>query len=527
MLLEYTIAFITMLIIWTIVDNFIPSMKLPPGPLRLPVFGNALTFLQNKSTGKPVFVLFRDLAKQYGNVVYLRMGSQPTVIVDDFDTAKTMLNNDVWIDRPFNDMMAERSYGKPLGIIFVGGEGWKEMRRFTMRSLRDFGYGKQNSMQSIIEDEVKTILNEVENVAGKDKPLLKIKHFFTLPVLNILWSMVSSVKMPGDEEKLKKLIILVDNLAKATPIGGSILDLFPSLRHYFPGLTGITFVRKCVAELQNHFQEVLDSRRKEGGYKQGNRDYIDMFINEIDKHKKLGSNPNHYTGNEIIIISDEQFITTITDLFEGGSETSSNTLEFAVYYVMKNPRVQRKIQEEIDQVVGRSRLPTFADRPQMPYTEATLHEVQRMANVLPVTVRSSTESCRLNEYDIEKSAMGIVNIYSIHMDKTFWGDPDNFRPERFLNENNEIISQKANRVIPFGAGKRVCLGEQMARATVFTYFTALLQSYSFEEVSEESKVSANKNDLNRDPEIIRFEKEVHVGFTLSPNPYQTKVVKRL
>ncbi|CAL8072231.1 unnamed protein product [Orchesella dallaii] len=518
MFFAYFIAFISVLLIWTFVDNFLPSKKHPPGPFRLPIFGNALTFLQNKSTGKPVFVLFKDLAKQYGPVVFLRMGSQPTVIVDDFETSKILLNNEVWIDRPFNDMMAERSYGKPLGIIFVGGEGWREMRRFTMRSLRDFGYGKQNSMQSIIDDEVKTILNEVETVAGKDKPLLNIKHFFTLPVLNILWSMVSSVRMPGDEEKLKKLIILVDNLAKATPIGGSILDLFPSLRHYFPGLTGITFVRKCVEELQNHFQEVLDSRREEGGYKQGNRDYIDIFINEIERHKELGSNPNHYT--------DEQFITTITDLFEGGSETSSNTLEFAFYYVMKNPNVQSKVQAEIDQVVGRSRLPNTGDRPQMPYTEATLIEAQRMANVLPVTVRSSTENCRLNDFEVEKGCMAIVNIYSMHMDESFWGDPNTFRPERFLDENNKIIPLKANRVIPFGAGKRVCLGEQMARATVFTYFSALLQSYSFEEVPEKNTVSNNKSDLHRDPETIRFEEEVHVGFTLSPNPYHTKVVKR-
>lgn len=89
----------------------------------------------------------------------------------------------------------------------------------------------------------------------------------------------------------------------------------------------------------------------------------------------------------------------------------------------------------------------------MLYTEATLMEVQRMASVLPMTGRSNTESCTVNGFEIEKGTMALVNIYSIHMDKKFWGDPFVFRPERFLNEDNQIIPEKAARVIPFGAGR--------------------------------------------------------------------------
>lgn len=89
----------------------------------------------------------------------------------------------------------------------------------------------------------------------------------------------------------------------------------------------------------------------------------------------------------------------------------------------------------------------------MPYIEATLHEVQRMANVLPITARCPTEDCSINGYHIPKGIFGIVSIYSIHMNESFWGDPFTFRPERFLDGNGQIISEKASRVIPFGAGK--------------------------------------------------------------------------
>jgi len=118
----------------------------------------------------------------------------------------------------------------------------------------------------------------------------------------------------------------------------------------------------------------------------------------------------------------------------------------------------------------------------------------------------------------------MFNIYSIHMDKDFWGDPWVFRPERFIDANNKIILQKANRVIPFGAGKRVCLGEQMARTTMFTYFASLLQTYNFENIPTES--DAKQLHEYEDPESVLFQKIVHVGFTLSPLPYQTTVTKR-
>lgn len=170
------------------------------------------------------------------------------------------------------------------------------MRRFSMRTLRDFGYGKVTDMQVVIDDEVALLMEKVEKVASKPDPILDVKHLFTMPVLNILWSMVSAVRAPNDEERLHELAMLVDTLARATPIGGTILDLFPWLRHVAPGLTGATFVRGCEEKLQNYFQEVLDDRRKEGGYKQEGRDFIDKFINEIDKHRELRSVPNHYTG---------------------------------------------------------------------------------------------------------------------------------------------------------------------------------------------------------------------------------------
>lgn len=204
------------------------------------------------------------------------------VLVDDFDTAKVLLTTDTWIDRPHQDLMSERSYGKLLGtilrcwlllfnwqikdkifsislknilgIIFSVGDGWREMRRFSTRTLRDFGFGKQNAMQTLMEDEANHLLSKMEEVANSPGKIINFKHLFTMSVLNILWGMISSVRTAEDDEKLKRLLIIVDTLTKENPMGGSVLDLFPKLRHVFPNMTGMAARRKLVREIQEYFE---------------------------------------------------------------------------------------------------------------------------------------------------------------------------------------------------------------------------------------------------------------------------------
>lgn len=128
------------------------------------------------------------------------------------------------------------------------------MRRFSTRTLRDFGFGKQGAMQTLMEDEAKELLNKMEQIDNTPEKIVDFQHLFTMPVLNILWGMISSVRTPEDDEKLKKLVELVDNLAKNVPMGGSILDMYPKLRHVFPYLTKIVYVRILVKELQEYFE---------------------------------------------------------------------------------------------------------------------------------------------------------------------------------------------------------------------------------------------------------------------------------
>jgi len=292
------------------------------------------------------------------------------------------------------------------------------MRRFTMKTLRDFGFGKQKSMESVLSEEISTLFRTLDESAltGND---LSMRQFFTLTVLNILWSMVAGTRFAHDDSRLKGLIQLVDEVSKNNPVKADpieVLPLFWRLQMYSAKLNKR---RNLYKNLQQFFKEVLEERRALGSYKSDPKDFFDVFLTEIDSRRNQTQEFNHYT--------DEQFMIVSFDLFVAGAETTSNTLEFAILYMILNPQVQKKVQEEIDSVLGKDQRPTLADKARyrvlpciypftflycfsyafylgcrLPYTEATVLEVQRLANVLPLTFRGANQDTTVAGYHIPK-----------------------------------------------------------------------------------------------------------------------------
>jgi hypothetical protein len=127
-----------------------------------------------------------------------------------------------------------------------------------MRTLRDFGYGKQKSMESVLEDEVKDLLHKIDILREENNSIVPIKHVFSIPVLNVLWSMVCSTRSPEDDVRLKQLLGVVDELARATPMASGILIPFPFLRHFpFASKLGDNeTIKKCNAQLQQYFRVI-------------------------------------------------------------------------------------------------------------------------------------------------------------------------------------------------------------------------------------------------------------------------------
>jgi 26-hydroxylase len=189
----------------------------------------------------------------------------------------------------------------------------------------------------------------------------------------------------------------------------------------------------------------------------------------------------------------------IGDMFSAGSETVKTTLQWATLFAVREPQVQAKVQAELDRVVGRRRLPSLDDLPNLPYTEAVILEVMRRATAVPLGTTHCTSryvpirrelkaflnfgillrrTTQLNGHTVPKGTQVIPLIHAVHMDPALWKDPEVFNPERFLNAEGQVV--KPEYFIPFGVGRRMCLGDALARAELFLFFSSLLHVFSLQ-----------------------------------------------
>ncbi|CAH1252322.1 CYP2U1 [Branchiostoma lanceolatum] len=136
-----------------------------------------------------------------------------------------------------------------------------------------------------------------------------------------------------------------------------------------------------------------------------------------------------------------------------------------------------QVHQEIDSVLGQTP-PSYAQRSLLPYTTATLAEVQRIKPIAPLSVpHAASRDTTLNGYNIPQETWILVNLWSVHMDPKLFPEPNQFQPERFLDQDGNFVKHEA--LIPFGIGHRVCLGEQLAKMELFMLFLSLMQRFTF------------------------------------------------
>ncbi|XP_072028910.1 cytochrome P450 2U1-like [Amphiura filiformis] len=209
------------------------------------------------------------------------------------------------------------------------------------------------------------------------------------------------------------------------------------------------------------------------------RDYLDVYLDEIQQRQKLNHNS---------VINYKNLPRMAGHLFVAGTETTSSTLRWAVLYMMAFPEIQDRVHQELDSVVGRNRLPKLTDKTELPFTCATLLEVQRIASVAPLGVpHSCGEDTTLGSYTIPKGSIVVPNLWAIHHDPDLWPNPDEFNPERFLDENGTL--QEKDELIPFAIGHRACLGKHIAKMELFIFFTHLLHQFTFRKPNDSPSLS--------------------------------------
>lgn len=136
--------------------------------------------------------------------------------------------------------------------------------------------------------------------------------------------------------------------------------------------------------------------------------------------------------------------------------------------------MQRRLQEEVDLVVGHKRLPCIEDQQQLPWVMAFIYEVMRFTSFVPLTIpHSTTTDTTIMGYTIPKNTIIFINQWSVNHDPTIWSRPETFDPNRFLNPSGTLNKDLTSSVLIFSMGKRRCIGEELSKLHLFL-FTALI-----------------------------------------------------
>ncbi|XP_016311625.1 cytochrome P450 2AD6 [Sinocyclocheilus anshuiensis] len=449
----------------------------PPGPWPLPILGNVFTDVNYKTVDQ--------LIEKYGNIFSVRNGSDKIVYVSGFKMVKDVLisQGETFTDRPVSPLFDTLYKGR--GLSFNNGYSWRKQQQFSMSHLKNFGEGRK-TLEKHIQRECYFLCGAFKEEQGYPfNPLVKINN----AVANVIGSLVFGHRYEYDDVDFqKRLQMSAESVFLTGSVWNQLYDAFPGIMKWLPGShqTIISNYQK----LENFLKEKAEQHRQDWD-SNNPRDYIDAYLTETEKRKndtKAGFNFG-------------SLVWCMVDLFEGGTETSTNTLRWALLYMIKYPDIQEKVRSEIDQVIG-SRPPTMSDKANMHYTNAFIHEVLRKANLVPLsmarTVRKDTD---LGGYFIPKGTVIITNLTSVLYDKHEWETPDIFNPGHFLDSEGQFC--RRNAFFSFSAGKRQCPGEHLAHVELFIFLTILLQNFSFSPPPGE------------EPSL-----ESQVGFTQAPLPYK-------
>ncbi|CAH1802141.1 unnamed protein product [Owenia fusiformis] len=455
-----------------------------PGPPHgLPILGNLLQVFD-----KQVFLKLCDWQKEFGDVYKLNLFTEEVVVVNGDAIYDVLVTSG---DDYGGRVQAARNKIYSNGFRSIGfrhpDKEWKTMRRIAQKGLKQYGEGVAN-IERISMEEIRECLDKFDKTEPFD-PYDAINDM----VIGIIIIVSMGVKLGADDPLHQKIKRAEKLFPLAFGVDLSYLDVVPWLRNLPNKATKV-------------FNDAIEAAREMES------EIFQRSMSNVEKSKIDGVFDAINSNNEYL---DKSFIKGMTnDITIAGTMTTTAQIKSMIALTVDYPKVQQKLQDEIETVLGQ-RLPTYEDRRSMPYMEAFILESMRYMSEAAVAIPHETlKDVTMRGYFIPKGTQIWPNLYGLHHDERFFPDPYAFKPERFLDSKGEVIpADERKYLMPFGAGKRVCIGEQLARIRMFLFMTTLLQRYTL--CPEREGCPPNYDS-----------RKSVLGIVMQMHPYKIKTVKR-
>ncbi|CAN9505632.1 unnamed protein product [Ophioblennius macclurei] len=460
----------------------------PPGPGVLQLIKIVLFKKQHLSEAT-----LNELSKKYGPVFTLDFWITKVVFVAGWKAIKAALNHDVLSSKSISPII--RDLRLFHGIVYANGESLKEMRRFTLSTLKEFGMGRKMGQEKIM-DELQHLMQGFEEKQGK---AFNNSLLVSNAVSNVICSIIFGRRFEYDDLSFKSLLgrMKVNSQLLGSP-RIQLYNFFPKLLKHVKErgqvMKGSLANRSQVIQLIKESEKTLEPHFCRG--------LVDAFLLRKKQLEESGIRNSHY--------HDDNLIVSCVNLLVGGTDSTSATVQYGLLLMAKYPEAQDRVHQELDRVVG-SQPVQPEDAKSMPFTQAVINETQRLLSVFPILSHSAVRDVSFQGYSIKKETPVKILMSSAFRDEDEWEKPHSFHPGHFLDEDGNLRRREA--FFPFSEGSRSCVGQSLAKMTLFIFFASLLQRFQFT-----PPPGVKKEDL----ELTRVP-----GLSVSPLPHDLCAIKRI
>lgn len=475
-----------------------------PCPKGLPILGNLLQL-----NCKRPDLLLSTWGKELGPIFRFRLLSRDIVVANSYETIREMLvtKGKDFGGRPFK-------YGQKIKYLYDYGTSifannpcpqWKFLRS-TLHSnikLYDAGLSKVESVN------LSVILDLVKDFKKREGKPFNPKESIYNAIMNIICVFIIGRKYKVEDEVFQLFKKVETATIQVTGPGaeGPELDVMWFLRHFGnKTFKKLNQLRRWRDQLWGMVKEDLDARKAQESSLKDNtsRGIIGNLLDTVNEGSAITKARCHVTEKNVMLCFQELVLA-------GTGTTAHSTCAF-LNILINYPKVQRRLQQEVDEVIGDDRFASLSDRTAMPYTRAVIYELLRFTSVVSLALtHAAMKDETLSGHPIAKDTVIIPNLWGLHHDEDFWKEPYVFNPDRFLDVDGQLLPADhphRKHLMPFGAGTRVCLGESLALGRLFLLVTTFVQMFDIE--AGDQKVSADPRTYIRGSILAQPDYEVRM-----------------